>query len=118
VRIRAEIVRRAGLAGVLVALAVGAPACGGSGDGAIDVRALERQLSRVIRLQLTAGSFFERDVHVACVEVSVEGPTFRCRIDATNPHEQTQSWDLTVSCRDPRADDAPRCFSERGDALQ
>jgi hypothetical protein len=72
----------------------------------------------VIRLQLTAGSFFERDVHVACVETSAEGPTFTCRIDATNPHEKTQSWDLTVSCREPRGGDEPRCFSGRGDALQ
>jgi hypothetical protein len=43
---------------------------------------------------------------------------FTCHVDATNPSQPTQSWNLTVSCLPPGGGDEPRCFSDRGDALQ
>jgi hypothetical protein len=85
--------------------------------GAIDVPALERQLERVIRLQLTAAGFYERTVEVTCLGEGEEGLRFRCHVDATNPTLPTQSWQEEVTCS-PADTGVPRCSTEDGDALQ
>lgn len=109
----------AGAAVVLAVLAVAVSACGrSSGDGEIDVAALQRELARVVRLELTSALFYERDVQVACSPSDADGLHFSCRVDVTNPTEPTQSWTEEVACREPGGRDAPRCFSESGDALQ
>ncbi len=116
-------VRRAfalvGAAVILAVFVVAVSACGrSSGNGEIDVAALQRELARVVRLELTSALFLERDVRVACTPSEEGDLRFSCRVDATNPLKPTQSWTEIVTCREPDGPDTPRCFSESGDALQ
>jgi hypothetical protein len=110
--------RRASTLVLAAALAATAAGCGGSGGGdRIDPKALEHELQSVLSLQLTAAHFYERDVKVSCLG-SGDDLHFSCHVDATRPSQPTQSWNLTVSCLPPGGRDEPRCFTDKGDALQ
>jgi hypothetical protein len=108
--------RRFLLAGVVAVLAC-ATGCGSSsGDGPIDVPALEVELATVMRLQqLSVGS--ELDVKASCVPAGSDS-SFSCRLDASSRGTPVNSWTIAVACRPPGEGDVPRCTSENGYALQ
>jgi hypothetical protein len=85
---------------------------------AIDVPSLENELATVVDFRLVAAHFYRRHITVACTQTGTDGLHFTCHVDATNPKLPTQSWDETVACNPPGRSDVPRCFTDRGDALQ
>lgn len=116
-------IRNAARAASLVAAgavcALVASGCGHTAGGdTIDPRSLERELERVIGIELVAASFFERTIEVSCAPSADDGLHFSCRVDATSETEPPQSWVKTVTCRPPDGRDTPRCLTESGDALQ
>ena len=113
--------RLPGLAAALAAallLLVAAAGCRSTSYGdRIDAPALERELEHVVALQLLSQHFYDRTVDVACIGAG-DDLHFKCHVDAKNPLEPTQSWDLQVACNPPGDDDTPRCYTPDGDALQ
>ena len=88
-----------------------------SGGDRIDAPALERELKRIVALQLVQQSFYDRTVHVACLG-NGDDLHYKCHVDAKNPREPTQSWDVFVSCTPLTGESTQRCFTPQGDALQ
>lgn len=102
----------------VVLLLVAAAGCRpvSEGDG-IDAPALERQLERVYAARLIQQHFYNRTVDVACIGAGDE-LHYTCHVDAKNPLEPTQSWDVAVACDPPKDDATPRCLTPDGYALQ
>jgi hypothetical protein len=100
-------------------LLVAAAGCRSTSYGnRIDPPALERELEHIVSLQLITQHFYDRTVHVACLGAG-DDLHYKCHVDAKNPSEPTQSWDVQVACNPPGGgDDTPRCFTPDGDALQ
>lgn len=88
-----------------------------SGGDRIDAPALERELEHIVGLQLVSEHFYNRTVDVACLG-NGDDLHYKCHVDAKNPSEPTQSWDVFVACNPPTGADTPRCFTADGDALQ
>jgi hypothetical protein len=104
------------VAAALVAVAISGCRPTSSND-AIDPPALERQLERVSALQLHAAQFYGRTVRVACLGDG-DDLHYRCHVSAGREGMKTQEWDVLVRCTPPPDDGTPRCYSDRGDALQ
>jgi len=108
-----------GVAVLAVALLlVAAAGCRPVSEGErIDAPALERQLERVYAARLIQQHFYNRTVDVACIGAGDE-LHYTCHVDAKNPLEPTQSWDVPVACDRPKDDVTPRCLTPDGYALQ
>jgi hypothetical protein len=104
------------LAAVLLLTAVAGCRRVSSGDR-IDPLALERELERVVGLQLVTQHFYGRTVEVACLGDG-DDLHYKCHVDAKNPTLRTQSWDVLVACEPPSGRSTQRCFTADGDALQ
>jgi hypothetical protein len=103
-------------ASALLLVSVGGCRRTSAGDR-VDAPELERELERIVSLQLVTANFLHRQVEVACVGNGDE-LHFKCHVDAKNPTERTQSWDELVTCSPPTGEDTYRCFTADGDALQ
>ncbi len=92
--------------------------CGASSNGGqIDVPGLQHELETVIHLEkLVQG--FDFTVNVSCLPSPSGDLQFACRVDATTPNRPILSWTVMVSCHPPGTEDAQRCVSDTGDALQ
>jgi hypothetical protein len=101
---------------LVIVAAAGCRSTSYGGEG-IDARALERQLQRVVALQLIQQHFYNRTVEVECKGV-IDTLHLTCHVNAKNPLMPTQSWDVQVACGPPGDDDTPRCVTPEGDALQ
>ena len=60
--------------------------------------------------QLLEQDFYNRTVVVACLGAG-DDLHFTCHVDAKNPGQPTQSWDIPVACNPPGDDDTPRCIT-------
>jgi hypothetical protein len=80
--------------------------------------ALARQLVTQFRAeQAFAGYFYP--VSASCDETTPDGLTYTCVISTTTPVGSPPTiltWNVGVSCA-PRATNAPRCYTDRGEAL-